>query len=178
MRDSWTCERDIGAIGASEPFKVCTEVQTFIRCCAAQHARVWSISARLLAEFTSITNKAGEGIRTERSEVPIPVAVRRTAALTSRSEGHRLVPEKMEDGSRLSCGACKGRWKVLIRSEGCGLVLRSPHDTEPDDFEEVVGREVVEALRRAAAVGVVAPAAAAQQTVRTSRRSCGVGHAS
>ena len=87
MRDSWTCEHDIGAIGASEPFKVCTEVQTFIRCCAAQHARVWSISARLHAEFRSITNKAGEGIRTERSEVPIPVAVRRTAALTSRSEG-------------------------------------------------------------------------------------------
>ena len=28
MRDSWTCEHDIGAIGASEPFKVCTEVQT------------------------------------------------------------------------------------------------------------------------------------------------------
>ena len=35
----------------------------------------------------AFTNKAGEGIRTERSEVPIPVAVRRTAALTSRSEG-------------------------------------------------------------------------------------------
>ena len=87
MRDSWTCERDIGAIGASEPFKVCTEVQTFIRCCAAQHARVWSISARLHAEFRSITNKAGEGIRTELFEVRIPVAVRRTAALTSRSEG-------------------------------------------------------------------------------------------
>ena len=87
MRDSWTCEHDIGAIGASEPFKVCTEVQTFVRCCAAQHARVWSISARLLAEFTSITNKAGEGIRTELFEVRISVAVRRTAALTSRSEG-------------------------------------------------------------------------------------------
>ena len=87
MRDSWLCEHDIGAIGASEPFKVCTEVHTFVRCCAAQHARVWSISARLHAEFRSITNKAGEGIRTERSEVPIPVAVRRTAALTSRSEG-------------------------------------------------------------------------------------------
>ena len=87
MRDSWLCEHDIGAIGASEPFKVCTEVHTFVRCCAAQHARVWSISARLHAEFRSITNKACEGIRTERSEVPIPVAVRRTAALTSRSEG-------------------------------------------------------------------------------------------
>ena len=87
MRDSWTCERDIGAIGASEPFKVCTEVHTFVRCCAAQHARVWSISARLHAEFRRITNKAGEGIRTERSEVPIPVAVRRTAALTSHCEG-------------------------------------------------------------------------------------------
>ncbi len=51
MRDSWTCEHDIGAIGASEPFKVCTEVQTFIRCRAAQHARVWSISARLQEHY-------------------------------------------------------------------------------------------------------------------------------
>ena len=177
MRDSWTCEHDIGAIGASEPFKVCTEVQTFIRCCAAQHARVWSISARLHAEFRSITNKAGEGIRTERSEVPIPVAVRRTAALTSRSEGHRLVPEKMEDGSRLSCGACKGRWKVLIRSEGCGLVLRIPHDAEPETAADAA-RVVGEAQRATAAAGVAAPRAAAQQTVRASVRSCGVCHAS
>jgi hypothetical protein len=35
----------------------------------------------------AFTNKAGEGIRTERSEVPIPVAVRRTAGLTSHCEG-------------------------------------------------------------------------------------------
>ena len=88
MRDSWTCEHDIGAIGASEPFKVCTEVQNFIRRCAAQHARVWSISARLQAEFRSITNKAGEGIRTELFEVRIPAAnASAFDALTSRSEG-------------------------------------------------------------------------------------------
>ena len=54
--------------------------------------------------------------------------------------------------------------------------LRSPHDTEPDDEAEVVGR-VVDALRRAAVDGVADPAAAAQQTVRPSRGSCGVGHA-
>ena len=88
MRDSWLCEHDIGAIGASEPFKVCTEVLTFVRCCAAQHARVWSISARLHAEFRSITNKAGEGIRTEIFEVRIPAATASAFdALTSRSEG-------------------------------------------------------------------------------------------
>ena len=51
MRDSWLCEHDIGAIGASEPFKVCTEVHTFVGCCAAQHARVWSISARLQEHY-------------------------------------------------------------------------------------------------------------------------------
>ena len=58
------------------------------------------------------------------------------------------------------------------------MELRSPHDTESDDVvEDAVGRAVV-ALRRAADAGDVEPAAAAQQTVRTSRRSCGVGHAS
>ena len=57
------------------------------------------------------------------------------------------------------------------------MELRSPHDTEADEAADEAGREAV-ALRRAAAVGAVAPAAAAQQTVRTSRRSCGVGHAS
>ena len=60
------------------------------------------------------------------------------------------------------------------------MELRSPHDTEAAAVAvagEVVGREAV-ALRRAADVGDVAKAAAAQQTVRTSRRSCGVGHAS
>ncbi len=57
------------------------------------------------------------------------------------------------------------------------MKLRSPHDTEPDAVVEVVGRVVV-ALRRAAAVGAVVPAAAAQQTGRASRGSCGVGHAS
>ena len=54
--------------------------------------------------------------------------------------------------------------------------LRSPDDTEPDAVVEVAGRVGV-THRRAAVVGAVAPAAAAQQTVRTSRGSCGVGHA-
>ncbi len=58
--------------------------------------------------------------------------------------------------------------------EGCGIVLRSPHDTEPAvAVAEAVGRVVV-ALRRAAGVGGVVPDAAAQQTVRTSRGPCGV----
>ena len=57
------------------------------------------------------------------------------------------------------------------------MKLRSPHDTEPDVEVDAVGREEVEAPRRAARVGEEVPAAAAQQTVRTSRGSCGVGHA-
>ena len=56
------------------------------------------------------------------------------------------------------------------------MKLRSPHDTEPVGEVDEVGRADV-APRRAADVGGVAPVAAAQQTVRTSRRSCGVGHA-
>ena len=54
--------------------------------------------------------------------------------------------------------------------------LRSPRDTEA-----VVGADAGRAgaaLRRAADDGVVAPVAAAQQTVRTSRGSCGICHAS
>ena len=57
------------------------------------------------------------------------------------------------------------------------MKLRSPRDTEPDEGVDAAGR-AADALRRAAAVGVVVPAAAAQQTGRTSRGSCGVGHAS
>ena len=57
------------------------------------------------------------------------------------------------------------------------MELRSPHDTEADAAAEVDGR-AEEALRRAAAAGVAVRAAAARQTVRTSRGSCGVGHAS
>ena len=72
--------------------------------------------------------------------------------------GSKKEKEKMEDQN----------WK---------MELRSPHDTEPDAVVDAAGREVV-ALRRAAVVGKVAPAAAAQQTVRASRGSCGVGHAS
>ena len=76
-----------------------------------------------------------------------------------------------------------------LRGEGSGLVtekmkeekekreLRIPHDAEPDDVDEEVGRAAV-ALRRAAVAGGVVPAAAAQQTVRASRRSGGVCHAS
>ncbi len=59
------------------------------------------------------------------------------------------------------------------------MKLRSPHDTEAEAVGvEDDGRAVEVALRRAAVVGVVVPAAAAQQTVRTSRGSCGVDHAS
>ena len=57
------------------------------------------------------------------------------------------------------------------------MKLRSPHDTEPDVAVDGAGRAEV-APRRAAAVGVAVPVAAAQQTVRASRGSCGVGHAS
>ena len=57
------------------------------------------------------------------------------------------------------------------------MELRSPRDTEAEEVENEVGRVVV-ALRRAAEAGGVAPVAAAQQTVRASRGSCGVGHAS
>ncbi len=57
------------------------------------------------------------------------------------------------------------------------MKLRSPRDTEAVDDVDVDGREAA-APRRAAVVGVGVPAAAAQQTVRTSRGSCGVGHAS
>ena len=65
-----------------------------------------------------------------------------------------------------------------IRSEGCGLVLRIPHDAEADVVADAVavGRVVV-APRRADVVEGAAPAAAALQTDRTSRGSCGVGHA-
>ena len=55
--------------------------------------------------------------------------------------------------------------------------LRSPDGTEPDIAAGVV-RVEADALRATAEVGVVAIGAAAQQTVRTSRGSCGVGHAS
>ena len=53
------------------------------------------------------------------------------------------------------------------------MELRSPRDTEPDGAVDDDGREV-EALRRAADVGAVVPVAAAQQTGRASRGSCGV----
>ena len=54
--------------------------------------------------------------------------------------------------------------------------LRSPHDTEAEAAVNAAGR-VGAAPRRAAGAGAAAPAAAAQQTVRASRRPCGVGHA-
>ena len=66
----------------------------------------------------------------------------------------------------------KRKWKI----KNGKMELRSPHDTEPEVVVDEVGR-VVDAPRRAAEVGDVAPEAAAQQTVRTSRGSCGVGHA-
>jgi len=74
------------------------------------------------------------------------------------------------------------RWKIeddsAARNHQEKMKLRRPHDTEPDEEVDVVGRAEVAAPRRAAVEGVVAPAAAAQQTGRTSRGSCGVGHAS
>ena len=53
------------------------------------------------------------------------------------------------------------------------MKLRSPHDTEAEDAEDAAGR-VAAAPRRAAGAGAVAPEAAAQQTARASRGSCGV----
>ena len=67
----------------------------------------------------------------------------------------------------------KRKWKI----KNGKMELRSPHDTEAEDAAEVDGR-AEEALRRAAVAGAVVPDAAARQTVRTSRGSCGVGHAS
>ena len=52
--------------------------------------------------------------------------------------------------------------------------LRSPDGTEPDIAEGVARVDVVDALRATADVGEAVPAAAAQQTVRPSRGSCGV----
>ncbi len=78
-------------------------------------------------------------------------------------------------GAGFTCAGFTGADKLGI-GEGCGIVLRIPHDTEPDVDADDVGREA-EAPRRAAAVGVAVPVAAAQQTVRASRGSCGVGHA-
>ena len=56
------------------------------------------------------------------------------------------------------------------------MELRSPHDTEAVVVAEEAGR-AADAHRRAAVVGVAVPVAAAQQTIRASRGSCGVGHA-
>ena len=58
------------------------------------------------------------------------------------------------------------------------MELRSPRDTEADADVDGAGREVVVAPRRAAGAGDAEPVAAAQQTVRTSRGSCGICHAS
>ena len=66
----------------------------------------------------------------------------------------------------------KRKWKI----KNGKMELRSPHDTEPEAVADEVGRGA-EALRRAAVDGDVETVAAAQQTVRTSRGSCGVGHA-
>ena len=75
-----------------------------------------------------------------------------------RGEGRGLAPEKME--------------KEKEKRE-----LRSPDGTEPD-IEAGEVRVVAVAQRATAIEGAVVPAAAAQQTIRTSRGSCGVGHAS
>ena len=57
------------------------------------------------------------------------------------------------------------------------MKLRSPHDTEAVEGVDDAG-VAAGAPRRAALFGEVGPAAAAQQTERPSRGSCGVGHAS
>ena len=66
----------------------------------------------------------------------------------------------------------KRKWKI----KNGKMELRSPHDTEAEAEVDEAGPAVA-ALRRAAADGVVGPVAAAQQTVRASRGSCGVVHA-
>jgi hypothetical protein len=60
--------------------------------------------------------------------------------------------------------------------EGCGIVLRIPHDTEAGVVVEADGL-AGGAQRRAAKVGDVVQRAAAHQTDRPGRGSCGVGHA-
>ena len=67
----------------------------------------------------------------------------------------------------------KRKWKI----KNGKMELRSPHDTEPEVFGDGDGRDG-EAPRRAAVGGGEVPAAAAQQTGRASRGSCGVCHAS
>ena len=67
----------------------------------------------------------------------------------------------------------KRKWKI----KNGKMELRSPHDTEPEVAVDGVGR-VAAAVEGTAVVGVVVPAAAAPQTERASRGSCGVGHAS
>ena len=62
--------------------------------------------------------------------------------------------------------------------ESRGKQSRIPRDPESDVADDEVGRGCVVALRRAAVFAFVVPVAAAQQTVRTSRWSCGVCHAS
>ena len=57
------------------------------------------------------------------------------------------------------------------------MKLWIPRDSEADVVVDEVGR-VEAAIRRAAVVGVDVPGAAAQQTIRASRGSCGVCHES
>ena len=76
-----------------------------------------------------------------------------------RGEGRGLAPEKME--------------KEKEKRE-----LRSLDGTEPDIAAGDVRVADAVARRATADAGAVEPRAAAQQTKRTSRGSCGVGHAS
>ena len=71
--------------------------------------------------------------------------------------------------------ACRGADKLGI-GEGCGIVLRIPHDTEAGVVVEADGL-AGGAQRRAGKVGDVVQRTAAHQTDRPSRGSCGVGHA-
>ena len=78
-------------------------------------------------------------------------------------------------GAGFTCAGFTGADKLGI-GEGCGIVLRIPHDTEAGVVVEADGL-AGGAQRRAAKVGDVVPRAAAHQTDRPSRGSCGVGHA-
>ena len=68
----------------------------------------------------------------------------------------------------------KRKWKI----KNGKMELRSPHDTEPDEAADDADGRAAGAAGGTAAAGVDGPVAAAQQTERASRGSCGVGHAS
>ena len=78
-------------------------------------------------------------------------------------------------GAGFTCAGFTGADKLGI-GEGCGIVLRIPHDTKAGVVVKADGL-AGGAQRRAAKVGDAVPRTAAHQTDRPSRGSCGVGHA-